>query len=340
MERFLKSRYKVEDKLGENPFSVTYKGSHLGSHKPVAVKIYKRGTLNNFLIKAMKEKVRTLLSFSYPSIANVIDGDYGWQGFYYVREYVEGQSIRDLLNKNHLFTLEDALNIGIEVCKALKICHENGIVHGALNPNNIFIDNQGIVKVTDFVIEGSIKESVEQKTEFVREGAPYLSPEELAGSEATPLSDLYSLGLVLFEMLTGKHPFSNGFHASGLELALKKLKSPPPPVTNFNPQIPKAVEEIISRALNQDPLLRFPTIQDLESSLNNRSVIINLPSFEFPAFNYDILVGEPEKKEVYSAVISVQEKRHFKQIWNWILQGLIVAVLAGLGFAVIQAWLR
>jgi serine/threonine-protein kinase len=340
MERFLKSRYKVEEKLGENPFSITYKGSYLGSHKPVTVKIYKRGTLNNFLIKAMKEKVKVLLSFSHPSIARLIDGDYGWQGFYYIREYVEGKSIRDLLKENHIFTVDDALNIGIEVCKALKVCHENGIVHGALNPNNIFIDSQGIVKVTDFVVEGEIKESVEQKAEFIQEGAPYLSPEEVSGSQASFMSDIYSLGLVLFEMMAGKYPFSNGTKITGLELALKKLKSTPPTLTKWNPNVPKPVEEIIARSLNPDPLLRFPSIDDFSSSLNNRSTIINVPSFDFPAFNYESLVGEPEKKEVYSRVISVQEKKEFKKLWNWVLQALVVAVLGGLAFAAVQSWLR
>jgi serine/threonine protein kinase len=163
MERFLKSRYKIGEPLGETPFSATYKGFYLGTQKPVVIKIYKRGILNNRLIKSMRNRLKILLAFFHPSIAKLIDGDYGWQGFYFVREFIEGKSVGEILKENRTFTLEDALNIGIEVCKVLKFCHQNNMVHGALNPNNIFIDQQGIVKVTDFVVEGEIKESNEQK---------------------------------------------------------------------------------------------------------------------------------------------------------------------------------
>src|SRR3989338_10279570 len=109
MEHILKSRYKIGQKISESPFSVTYKGFFIGTDRPVVIKIYKRGTLNSSLIKNMKQKVRDLSQIESPGIAALLDGDYGWQGFYYVREFVEGANLKEILEKEGKLELSRAL---------------------------------------------------------------------------------------------------------------------------------------------------------------------------------------------------------------------------------------
>jgi serine/threonine-protein kinase len=179
MERFLKSRYKIGEKISETPFSVSYKGFFLGSDRPVIIKIYKRGTLNSSLISRMKQKVKDFSQIKHHGIAQLIDGDYGWQGFYYVREYIRGKNLEQLMGEGQKLGVEKAAAIAEEVCRMLEVVHAKGIIHGGLKPSNIFIDEQGLVKVADFVIEGEIKEAMPQKALNLMQDGMYASPERL-----------------------------------------------------------------------------------------------------------------------------------------------------------------
>lgn len=176
MDQLLKSKYRTGQKLSENPFSVTYRGFIIGSEKPVIIKIYKRGTLNSSLIKSMKQRVRDFSIISHHGAAKLLDGDYGWQGFYYVREYIDGVSVQALLDRGERIGAEKAAAIADQVLETLEITHAKGIVHGALKPSNIFIDNQGLVKLVDFVVEGEIKNAMPQRVHEILENAKYASP--------------------------------------------------------------------------------------------------------------------------------------------------------------------
>src|SRR3989338_2776572 len=199
MERFLKSRYRIGENISENPFSVTYQGNFIGTNKPVIIKIYKRVTLNSNLINRMKQKVKELSCVTYHGIAKLIDGDYGWQGFYYVREYVEGQSLQEILNSKQAIGAEKAQVIAIEVCKALEVVHAKGI------------------------IQGEIKEAMPQKVISIMDNGKYTSPEELTGSPASVSSDIYALGLIIYEMLVSSLSIEKGLAGS-----LKRVKNANP----------------------------------------------------------------------------------------------------------------
>lgn len=270
MERYLKSRYKIGDQISENPFSATYQGSFMSSNKPVIIKIYKRGTLNSSLIKRMKQKVRDLSLLNHHGIVKLIDGDYGWQGFYYVREYVEGKSLKELLAAGTGVGPEKGGAIIAEVCAALEMAHQKGIIHGAIKPGNIFIDQQGLVRLADFVIEGEIMEAMPQKPLMIMENGRYTSPEELTGVPATVLSDIYSLGLVLAET-AGLNVGS--VVRSGLAGGLAKIRESARFERETFAALPKYLQDVISQATKTDPLLRFRSAADLGVSLKNRSLI-------------------------------------------------------------------
>lgn len=336
MEHILKSRYKVGEKISENPFSVTYRGNFIGTEKPVVIKIYKRGTLNSGLIREMKQKVREFALFGHHGIAKLLDGDYGWQGFYYVREYIEGQSLQELFAKGEKIGIEKGSDIADQVLAVLAEAHERKIVHGALKPANIFIDSQGLVRVTDFVIEGEIKESLQQKVAEVMANARYASPEELAGRPATQASDTYSLGMILFEMAAGK-PFP--VH-DGLAGNIRKLKGESLLGKNELAPLPRYLAEIILKALQPEPLFRFASAVNFRASLEQKNLIEPPRENEEYIRMFENLVTEYGGEDISQESEALEDVGRFQLRWgkekqrNRLLAAVIAAaVVMGLLYA-------
>ncbi|MEA3493885.1 MAG: serine/threonine-protein kinase [Candidatus Margulisiibacteriota bacterium] len=273
MERFLKSRYRIGDKISENPFCVSYKGFFLGTDKPLIIKIYKRGTLNSSLINVMKRKVKEFSLIKHHNIAQLIDGDYGWQGFYYVREFVRGKSLRELLLEHKDIGADKAVAIAEEVARAVEAVHARGVIHGSLKPGNIFIDLQGVVKVTDFVVDGEIKEALPQKALTLMEDGHYTSPEELKGKTASASSDIYALGMILGEMF-----LPEGLRRDkGLRGSLKKLRASSLLTKDEVVDLPRYLQDILLKALQVKPRLRFATMAEFRESLEKKNLVIKTP---------------------------------------------------------------
>lgn len=273
MERFLKSRYRIGDKISENYFCVSYKGFFLGTDKPLVIKIYKRGTLNSSLINVMKRKVKEFSNVKHHNIAQLIDGDYGWQGFYYVREFIKGKSLKELLLEHKDIGIDKAVTIAEEVARAIEAVHARGVIHGSLKPSNIFIDLQGVVKITDFVIDGEIKEALPQKALTFIEDGYYTSPEELKGKTASASSDIYALGMILGEMLLPEELR----HAKGLRGSLMKLRSASLITKDDMVDLPRYLQDILLKALQVKPRLRFATMAEFRESLERKNLIIKTP---------------------------------------------------------------
>jgi serine/threonine protein kinase len=276
MDQLLKSKYRIGKKLAENPFSITYQGFFIGTDKPVIIKIYKRGTLNSALIKNMKQRVLGFSVINHHGIAKLLDGDYGWQGFYYVREFIEGRSIQELLDQGEKLGPDKACAVADQALAALEAAHARGVVHAALKPANIYIDSQGLVKLTDFVIEGEIKAALPQKVEEIMGNARYASPEELEGKPVTPSSDLYALGLILYEMASGRAaPLE-----AGLPGNVRKLRSALPLTKEELALLPPYLRDIISAALHKDPLARLGSAAEFRQCLERRSLVRRPPGDE------------------------------------------------------------
>ncbi|MFC1571138.1 serine/threonine protein kinase [Candidatus Margulisiibacteriota bacterium] len=336
MERYLKSRYKIGEKISENPFSATYRGSFIGTNKPVVIKIYKRGTLNSSLINRMKQKVRELSLINHHGLAKLIDGDYGWQGFYYVREYVEGKSLKELLKEKKEFGAEKAATVAAEVCRALEPVHKKGIIHGALKPSNIFIDAKGIVKVADFIIEGEIKEAMPQKPMLIVDNGKYISPEELAGQPATASSDVFSLGMILYELLTLK----NLLPESSLAGSLSKLRRQTIVGREELEVLPKYLRDLVGKALQADPLLRFSSIGEFRQSIENKSLADETPAQDEYTKIFESSVLRYGEEEISKESESLKDLGRVRLRWgkekhrNWILAVILaIAVLSGILYA-------
>jgi serine/threonine-protein kinase len=338
VERFLKSRYRIGDQISENSFSATYTGTFLASNRPLIIKIYKRGALNSNLINGMKQKVKELSQINHHGIARLLDGDYGWQGFYYVREYVEGKSLAQILSGSDSLGFERTATLVEEICQSLALTHAKGIVHGGIKPTNIFIDTQGVVKLTDFVIEGEIKEAMPQKVLNLLDDGRYLAPEELLGEAASPLSDIYGVGMILLAGALHK----NDVALAGLAGGLKRMRGPMInwPI-NFD-KLPRYMQEIIARALQADPQLRFASVAELQQSLAAKMLVSNKKSHDEYSELFDKTVtqyGGEEKGKVQAAVEAIpeglREMRWQKEDHRrWILAlVLILSIVAGLVYA-------
>lgn len=330
MDQLLKSKYRIGKKLSENPFSVTYQGFLIGTDKPVIIKIYKRGTLSSSLIREMKRKVKDFSLLNHHGIAKLLDGDYGWQGFYYVREFIDGRSLQEYLARGDKFGVDKAGDIMDQVLAALEVVHAKGIIHAALKPANIFIDNQGLIRLVDFVIEGEVKEAMPQKALEIMENADYSPPEQIEGKTLCPASDVYSLGLIFYELALGKPALEE----RGIAGNIQKIRSPVCFSKEALAGLPRYAMEIIMKAVDKDPLLRFSSAKEFRESLLSKNIMRRavaneeyLKIFESVVTQYG---GEELGKELENP-LEVGKLRWGKEKHrNWIL-AMVVAVAVALG---------
>lgn len=317
MERFLKSRYKIGEQIGEGPFNITYKGFVLGNDLPVVIKIYKRRVLNSPLIKQVKKKVKNFCTLAHPNIAKVYDGDYGWQGFYFVREYIEGKSLRELIKSGKGMEIDKVQDIGLSICEALRAAHESDIIHGALSSNNVFINKEGVVKVADFVIESSMRSATKESAEELLRSGGFLPPERVKGELLSKKGDIYNVGLLLYNMLTSRNPY-NG--TSEIDIALKLVREETSPPSKWNPNVPSYMDEIVLKAMDKDPLLRFD-IGELYSSLKAKGIVGRKEEGEVPTLSFEASFEEAEKLQETE---KEEKKKPFISIWFWVVFVILI----------------
>ena len=337
MERILKSKYKILDKIAENSYAITYKGELIETNAPLVIKIFKRNFLNSPLIKVLKKNIPALSRLSYPSIPRLIDGDYGWQGFYFIREFVDGKTLGETSTP---METEDAIKTAIGICEAVSFAHSQNIIHGNLTVNNVFIDPGGSAKIADFGIFSTVYGSFEKKAElFFYDGAAYLSPEEILGEKATISSDIYRIGLILYKMITGALPYKNG---NALFSSMKKIKESPEAPSRINQKVPKYLDDIILKCLDPEQMLRFESADVLKVCLENRSVPPKQKQ-EVEIQNIDYIIEKEvkekeEEKEKREDEIAANEEEPGEKInlVKWIILAVLVAASTGIIYALIQ----
>lgn len=336
MEKFLKSRYRIGEKMGESPFSVTYKGYLMGTEVPVVIKIYKRAALNSPLINKLRPKVTKIISLDHKNIARVIDGDYGWQGFYFVREYVEGENLDEFLLRG-LPGLEAGLDIIKQVLSSLSVAHSENILHGAINNRNIFMTSGREVKLTDFILEPGVRVNPSLLAEAAATDAAYMSPEQIRGEQINNASDIYSTGVVLYQLLTGTLPYiGNG----GLDTALQHISSDVEAPSRRNDSVPEYLDDIVLKMLEKDPLQRIGSASDVLDSLNNKRLVFKLPNQDL----INLIYNEESEPIMYQEEILKKPKKikppktkKMRRITRTrlVLLLILIAVASGLWYAFI-----
>lgn len=256
-------RYEVLQKIGSGGMAEVYKGKDHKLNRYVAVKVLREEFRENeSFVRKFKEEAQAAASLAHPNIVNVYDvGDEN--GIYYiVMELVEGITLKNYIERKGRLTIKEATSIAIQVSAGLSIAHSNHIVHRDIKPQNIIISREGKVKVTDFGIAKAA--SSQTTTSTVMGSVHYASPEQARGGYVDHRSDIYSLGIVLYEMVTGRVPFDGD---TAVAVAVKHLQETITPPNTYCREIPRSLEQIILKCTEKSPDRRYQDIEDLLADL-------------------------------------------------------------------------
>ena len=294
----LGNRYELIEKIGEGGMAIVYKARDNKLNRLVAVKILKVEFANNKDISdKFKKEATAVANFSDANIVNVLDVGHEEEGNidYFVMEYVDGKTLKDLIVENGKLNYTVAISIGIQIAKALECAHRNNIIHRDVKPQNILVTENGLVKVTDFGIAKSSTSATITNTTTIMGSAHYLSPEQAKGTFVDLRSDIYSLGIVLYEMVTGLLPFDG---ESPVTIALKHIQSEPIEPKKYNASIPDSLNNLIMKAISKECVNRYQNCREL---INDLQKIKENPNTPIGArANYDdgrTIVMEPIRTE-------------------------------------------
>ncbi|HEY3375142.1 MAG TPA: protein kinase [Candidatus Aquicultor sp.] len=264
--QIIKGRYKIDTVIGRGGMAYVYKAFDAVLQRPVAVKIlHNQFTTNAHFIERFRREAYSAASLIHPNITTIYDTGNTETSYYIVMEFVKGKTLKQIIDERAPLTVHEAVHIVKQVTEALAIAHSRRIIHRDIKPQNILISEDGMVKVTDFGIARALMMPGLTQTGKVLGTARYLSPEQARGLQADHRSDMYSLGVILFEMVTGQALFEG---SSSVEVAGKHISETPPHPCSINPHIPFTLEVIIERLLRKDPDERYQDINKLLDDLS------------------------------------------------------------------------
>jgi serine/threonine-protein kinase len=258
----LNNRYRLIEQIGSGGMAVIYKAQDMELGRLVTVKVLRPSLVSDpeFLMR-FKREAQAAANLSHPNIVIVYDvGQDGPKTHFIVMEYVPGQDLKKLIRARNTFSVEEALSIVIEVCKGVGYAHRAGLVHCDVKPQNILVTPDNRIKVADFGIARALTGAAPQVEDMVWGSPHYFSPEQASGEAPSPASDVYSIGVVMFELLTGRLPFTG---ADYRELALAHLKEQPPSILDLNPGLPPELDKIIRKVMSKEPSTRYRTADQL-----------------------------------------------------------------------------
>ncbi|MFJ7830030.1 Stk1 family PASTA domain-containing Ser/Thr kinase [Peribacillus sp. NPDC046944] len=263
--RRINGRYKLIEMVGGGGMANVYLARDMILDRDVALKILRMDFNNDDeFIKRFNREAQSATSLAHPNIVSIYDVGEENDIYYIVMEYVDGFTLKQYIQKYYPIPVEKALDIMKQITAAISHAHHNGIIHRDIKPQNILIDKEGTVKITDFGIALALSATNITQTNAVLGSVHYLSPEQARGGMANKKSDIYSLGIVMFEILTGRLPFSG---ESAVSIALKHLQSETPSPKRWNPDIPQSVENIILKATAKDSYYRYESVDSMEDDI-------------------------------------------------------------------------
>ncbi len=263
--KILGERYEILSRLGGGGMALVYKGRDIRLNRLITIKVLRpEYTSDKDFIRRFNREAQSVAVLSHPNIVSLYDGGQEDEIYYLVMEYVQGENLKDLINRSGSLSIEKALDITLQVCDALAHAHDHKIIHRDIKPHNILISNTGVVKLTDFGIALETGTSTLSDPDTVLGSVHYISPEQAKGKEAIVASDIYSLGIVLYEMLTGRLPFNGD---SPIAIALAQIQDTPVLPSRLNPAVPSCLERLILQALAKNPEDRFVSARDLAAKI-------------------------------------------------------------------------
>ena len=319
-ETVVDGRYRVLSRVGSGGMAEVYCAQDLQLGRKVALKIlYRRFAEDREFVERFRREASSAAGLQHQHVVSVYDrGEY--DGTYYIAmEYLEGRSLKTIIREEAPLDPDRAIDFVIQILRAARFAHRRGIIHRDLKPQNVIVDGEGRAKVTDFGIARAGASDMTQ-TGSIMGTAQYLSPEQAQGMAVSATSDLYSVGIILYESLTGRVPFEG---ESAVTIALKQVNERPTPPSVYNSAVTPELESVVMRALEKEPSRRFQDADEFISALQAAREGVTTPVMVAPP-----TVVEPPPSEVYAypeEPLPPREQRERGRWWLWLLAVLVAA---------------
>ncbi len=341
INRTLDKRYTILERIGGGGMADVYRAHDKLLDRSVAVKVLRsQFTSDEEFVTRFRREAQAAARLSHPNIVNIYDVGCDEDIYYIVMEYISGETLKERIQRAGQLSIESAVRIAVEIAEALEHAHQNGLVHCDIKPHNILTTKAGRIKVTDFGIAKAVTSATMTHTGTIIGSVHYFSPEQAKGAAVGAKSDIYSLGVVMYEMLTGTVPF-NG--ETPISIALKHLQEEPRPLRESNPDVPPLVEAIVLKAMAKEPDQRFSDISEMITDLRLAQNYLRddhtrrLSREDYPT---QVLprITPPAGEGAVKAQQPVAAKPRSKA-WIWALTGLLmVAFVTGAFLAYGKFW--
>ena len=336
------NRYKIIKSIGEGGMANVYLAWDTILEREVAVKVL-RGDLaeDEKFIRRFQREANSASSLRHPNIVEMYDVGEDNGKYFIVMEYVNGKTLKSLIKKRGALNLNEAIDIMLQLTSGIACAHDSYIIHRDIKPQNVLILEDGRVKITDFGIAMALNSNELTQTNSVMGSVHYLPPEQASGSGSTIKSDIYSLGILMFELLTGKVPFKGD---NAVEIAIKHMKDQIPSVCNINESIPQSVENIILNACAKNPKNRYDSVsemyEDLKTCLDPERQNEERVVYKYPEHNIEDTkrISKLESREIKNKSLDVEDDSEDKKL-NIALRVIAIAavsiVFIGLAFILV-----
>lgn len=337
MSKVFGDRYEIIERIGSGGMAIVYKAKDLLLNRIVTVKVLREQFVaDEEFVRRFRREAQSAASLSHTNIVSIYDVGKEGETEYIVMEYIEGQNLKELIRNYAPLSTEQTLNLGIQIAEAIRHAHEHHIIHRDIKPHNILVTADGRVKVTDFGIARAVSAATMTHTGDIVGSVHYLSPEQAKGIQTNEQSDVYSLGIILYELLTGKVPYDG---ETPISIALKHLQEEAVPPSKLNPRVNLALENLVLRAIAKAPEQRYATAKDLLQDLHNVQAGQPVPKFESQGqrdlestrVHRSLSTGvnsalESEEREKDREAASAKKP---KKLWPWIVTVVLLVVLGG-----------
>ena len=340
----ISGRYKVLEVIGGGGMSNVYLAHDMILDRDVAIKVLRYDFSNEEdLRRRFQREALSATSLTHPNIVNIFDVGEDGDLQYLVMEFVEGKTLKHAIIDNAPLPPSETVEIMKQLTSAIAHAHQNQIIHRDIKPQNILMDGKDHVKITDFGIAMALSATSFTQTNSVLGTVHYLSPEQARGGTATKKSDIYALGIVLYELLTGKLPFSG---ESAVSIALKHLQTETPSVRSIAPDIPQSLENVVMKATAKDPRNRYQSVEEMQQDLQNVLSAERADEQAFMIYDDDATKAMPVIKDGISyeqlavtnklppkepvTPLPVKEEKKKKKKWPWMIGILSLLLLIGL----------
>ncbi|MCL5736850.1 MAG: Stk1 family PASTA domain-containing Ser/Thr kinase [Actinobacteria bacterium] len=348
--RVFDDRYEVIKKLGSGGMADVYLAEDRLLGRQVALKVLSsRYAHDEQFVERFRREASSAASLNHPNIVQIYDRGEAEETYYIAMEYLEGRSLKEIILKYAPLNPDLVLSVSVQILEALRFAHRRDIIHRDIKPQNIIVDNDGRVKVTDFGIARAGSASTMTEAGSILGTAHYLSPEQAQGRPVEAASDLYSLGVVMYEMVTGRLPYDGD---NPVTIAMQHVQDSPTPPRSIVPDVPENLEAVILRSLGKRPTDRYLTAQAFLDDLRKvqRGEDVSVPA----AFAEDATrvmrpaatapVSEPTQVRyqapAHTGPVPVydEDPPRRRNVWPWVLVLILILALAGGAYAIVSAW--